>query len=105
MSKLIHLDDATFESVVYDKDSTVLVDFSASWCAPCKQLTPVVEKIADELAGKVKVCKVDIDEAPTAASKHGVRSVPTLMVFKGGTKTGAIVGLHSKEKILSLLDS
>lgn len=105
MSKLIHLDDATFESFVHDSDSVVLVDFSASWCAPCKQLTPIVEKLAVDLDGKVKVCKVDIDESPQAATKYGIRSVPTLMVFKGGMKTNTAVGLHSKEKILSLLDT
>ena len=103
MSNLIHLNDENFESIVYDKEAVVLVDFSASWCAPCKQLSPVIEKLADDLAGKVKVCKVDIDEAPNAANKHGIRSVPTLMVFKGGSKTDMAVGLHTKEKILSML--
>lgn len=104
MSNLIHLNDQNFEEVVNGSDLPVLVDFSASWCGPCKMLTPIVESLATDLAGRAKVCKVDIDEAPLSAQKMGVRGVPTVIAFKGGEKTGSLVGLTTKEKLLKLVE-
>ncbi len=95
--------DANFESEVLKSDVPVLVDFTATWCGPCKALAPIVEKLADEFAGKVKVGKLDIDDAPIVTRKYGVRSVPTVMVFKGGQKSGQHAGLTNKEKLVSLL--
>jgi thioredoxin 1 len=79
------------------------VDFTATWCGPCKALAPIVDKIADEFAGKVKVGKLDIDANPEITAKYGVRSVPTVIVFKGGQKVAANAGLTTREKLVALL--
>jgi thioredoxin 1 len=92
-----------FESEVLKSDVPVLVDFTATWCGPCKALAPIVEKIADDFHGKVKVGKLDIDEAPEITAKYGVRSVPTVIVFKGGQKLGQHVGLTNRDKLVKLL--
>lgn len=103
MSNVIHLTQENFDSVVMSSDVPTIVDFSASWCGPCKALTPIIEKIADESVGKLKVCKIDIDEAPDLASKYSIRGVPTVVVFKEGEIVGTSIGLASKEKILKLV--
>lgn len=92
-----------FDNEVLKSDTTVLVDFTATWCGPCKQLAPIIDKIADEYAGKVKVGKLDIDENPELTAKYGVRSVPTVIIFNGGQKTGFNAGLTTREKLLKLL--
>ena len=94
---------ANFESEVLKADLPVLVDFTATWCGPCKALAPIVDKIADEFEGKIKVGKVDIDAAPEVAAKYGVRSVPTVIVFRGGQKSGSQVGLSTRDKLVKLL--
>jgi len=104
MSDLIHLTDQNFEEIVKNSDVPVLVDFSASWCGPCKMLTPIVESLAADLAGRAKVCKIDIDEAPNTSQKMGVRGVPTVIAFKNGEKTGSLVGLTTKEKLRALVE-
>jgi thioredoxin 1 len=81
----------------------VLVDFTATWCGPCKALAPVVERVASENAGRVKVVTVDTDASPEAARRYGIRGVPTLLVFRNGEKTAGHVGLATKEKVLALL--
>lgn len=101
----MHLTDADLDSAIANSDVPVLVDFSASWCGPCKVLTPIVEKLADDLQGRAKVYKVDIDEAPEASSKYGIRGVPTVIAFKNGQPVGQTVGLVTKDKLLSLLDN
>ena len=98
------LTDANFEAEVLKSNVPVLVDFTATWCGPCKQLAPVVDKIADENVGKYKVAKVDIDECPTIASKYRIKGVPTVMVFKGGEVKGQHVGVTNKETLLKLLE-
>jgi thioredoxin 1 len=95
--------EGNFESEVLKSDVPVLVDFTATWCGPCKALAPIVEKVADEFQGKVKVGKLDIDESPALAAKYAVRSVPTVLVFKGGQKSGQHVGLTNRDKLVSLL--
>jgi thioredoxin 1 len=100
---LREFNDQNFESEVLKSDVPVLVDFTATWCGPCKALAPIVEKLADDFAGKVKVGKLDIDAAPDVTVKYGVRSVPTVLVFKGGAKSGSHVGLTDRKKLLSLL--
>lgn len=95
--------DLNFDQEVIQAPGKVLVDFTAAWCGPCKRLAPIVEEVADELTGKIKVGKLDIDEAPMTASKYQVRGVPTLMVFEGGKQVGQSVGLVSKSKVLALL--
>lgn len=93
-----------FDAEVLQSDLPVLVDFTATWCGPCKALAPIVEKIADENAGKVKVGKLDIDESPAIAQKYGIRSVPTVLVFKGGAKAGQHVGLTTHDKLVKLIN-
>ncbi len=103
-SKNVHaFNESNFESEVLKSDVPVLVDFTATWCGPCKALAPIVEKIADEFPGKIKVGKLDIDDSPNVTAKYGVRSVPTVMVFKGGQKSGQHVGLTNRDKLVSLL--
>jgi thioredoxin 1 len=100
---IIELTDANFDQEVLKSTEPVLVDFTATWCGPCKMLTPIVEKIADETAGKYKVGKLDIDDAPGITQRYGIRGVPTVMVFKNGEKTGQHVGVTNKETLLKLL--
>lgn len=95
--------DLNFEQEVVKASGRVLVDFTASWCGPCKRLAPIVDEVADALEGQVKVGKLDIDEAPMTASKYQVRGVPTLLVFEGGRVVQQSVGLVSKSKVLALL--
>jgi thioredoxin 1 len=100
---VIELTDANFEKEVLQSKEPVLVDFTATWCGPCKMLSPIVEKIADEFAGTYKVGKLDIDDAPGITQKYGVRGVPTVMIFKAGEKTGQHVGVTNKETLVKLL--
>ena len=86
---VIELTDANFDAEVLKSDVPVLVDFTATWCGPCKVLAPIVEGLADEFAGKYKVGKLDIDDAPGVTQRYGVRGVPTVMVFKAGEKNGS----------------
>ena len=97
--------DLNFDQEVLKSDLPVLVDFTATWCAPCKALAPIVDQVAEELVGKVKVGKLDIDESPVVAGKLGIRGVPTLMVFKAGSRAAQHVGLTTKQKILALVGS
>jgi thioredoxin 1 len=100
---ILEFTDQNFEKEVLKSDIPVLVDFTATWCGPCKALAPIVDKIAADFQGKIKVGKVDIDDAPETAKKYGVKSVPTCMVFKGGQKSGMQAGLTTREKLVELL--
>lgn len=95
--------DLNFEQEVLKSDKPVLVDFTASWCGPCRQLAPIIDQIASELEGEAIVGKLDIDEAPLTAGKYGVRGVPTVMVFKNGQRADTHVGLTTKNKLLDLV--
>ena len=99
----IAVTDATFETEVLKASGPVLVDFWAEWCGPCKQIAPALEQIADELAGKVTIAKVNIDDSPMVPSKLGVKGIPTLMLFKDGQMTSMKVGAMPKGKILEWL--
>ena len=105
MSKhVIEVNDLNFESEVLKSTEPVLVDFSAEWCGPCKVLSPVVDKLAEEFAGKYKVAKLDIDVSPNTATKYGIRGVPTVMVFAAGAKKSQHVGLTNRAGLLKLLE-
>lgn len=95
MSEVKYVDDSNFESEVINSKVPVLVDFSATWCGPCQRQLPLLEKFATENFEKVKVVKIDIDDAPAITAKFGVRGVPTLMLFNAGSSLGSKVGLTS----------
>jgi len=96
--------DSSFEADVIKSDVPVLVDFFAEWCGPCRAMSPVIDELATEYEGKVKVVKLNIDENPESAGKYGVMSIPTFILFKGGESAEQIVGGRSKEEMQELLN-
>ena len=96
---LVILQDATFDKEVLKSDVPVLVDFWAVWCGPCKAIAPAVEELAKQYRGKVKVAKMDVDEHQQVPQKYGIRSIPTLLLFKGGRVVDTIVGAVPKTKL------
>ncbi|HAK51430.1 MAG TPA: thiol reductase thioredoxin [Gammaproteobacteria bacterium] len=105
MSDINHVSDDTFESEVLNSDLPVLVDYWAEWCGPCKVIAPVLEEIASEYDGKMKICKLDIDENGDTPPKYGIRGIPTLMLFKNGAVEATKVGALSKSQLTAFLDS
>jgi len=95
----INVTDDEFDSVIANSELPVVVDFWAEWCGPCKQMSPHLEAVSDEMADKVKVAKINVDENPMVASKYGVRGMPTLMVFKDGKVAATHLGAMSKQAI------
>ncbi len=102
-AKVRVFNDENFDQEVLKSDIPVIVDFTATWCGPCKALTPIIEQLASELDGKARVGKLDVDEAPATAGKYGVRGVPTVMVFKQGQRAAQHVGLTTKQKLVELI--
>ncbi len=96
---LLQVKDDSFKTEVLNSELPVLVDFWAQWCMPCHMVAPQVEAIAKEYEGKLKVCKLNVDEAPQTASAYGIMSIPTLMIFKGGQPVDKIIGAVPKEEI------
>jgi thioredoxin 1 len=96
MSSAPAVTDASFEQDVLKSDKPVLVDFWAPWCGPCRMVAPIVDEIAKEFEGQIKVYKLNTDENPSVASQYGIRSIPTLMIFKGGEKVDTVVGAVPK---------
>lgn len=105
MSKEMELTDANFENEVINSDVPVLVDFWAPWCGPCKMIAPIVEEIAGEYDGKVKVGKLNTDDSREVAARYGIMSIPTLMIFKNGDVADRIVGAQPKQAITEKLDT
>ena len=96
MANVLDLTDANFEAEVLKSTSPVLVDFGATWCGPCKQLAPIVEQLATEWSGKVKVAYVDVNKARETAMRYGIMSVPTVMIFNGGEAKDQVIGFQTK---------
>lgn len=95
--------DSNFDTEVLKSDTPVLVDFWAVWCGPCQIQAPIIQDIAKEMEGKAKVGELNVDENPTTAQKYGVMSIPTLMIFKGGTVVKQFIGVQSKDTLLGEL--
>jgi len=100
----LHLDDKNFEAEVIKSSIPVLVDFWAEWCGPCKMIAPVIDQLAVELQGKLKVAKVNVDEASELAGLYNVMSIPTLLIFKGGLPVDQIVGALPKDRLLAKIN-
>jgi len=102
---IVHTTDSSFESDVLQSDIPALVDFWAAWCGPCKMIAPLLDELSTEYAGRVKICKVDVDTSPETAAKFNVRGIPTLLVFKNGTVEATKVGALSKAQLVEFVDS
>lgn len=101
---VLEIDDKNFEKEVLGSDQPFLLDFGATWCGPCKTILPLVEAVADENVGKVRVGKIDIDDAPEVVRRYGIRGAPTILVFKNGKEVARQMGACGKQKLLSLLE-
>ncbi len=101
---IMQVSDSNFQQEVIQSSIPVLVDFWAPWCGPCRMLTPTIEALATEYAGKVKVCKLNTDEAPSTAGSFGISSIPTVLVFKNGQVVDRLVGLNPKNRFVELLN-
>jgi thioredoxin 1 len=103
--KIVHTSDGNFDADVLQSEKAVLVDFWAEWCGPCKAIAPIIAEAADEYEDKLSVVKLNIDENPNIAQKFGIRSIPTLMIFKGGAPQAQKLGAMSKSQLTEFLDS
>jgi thioredoxin 1 len=104
MSAASPVTDASFKEQVLDSDVPVLVDFWAPWCGPCRMVAPVVDELAEQYEGQVKVVKLNTDENPQVASQYGIRSIPTLMIFKDGQRVDMVVGAVPKTTLANTLE-
>jgi len=102
---ILYVTDDTFETDVINSSAPVLVDYWAEWCGPCKMIAPILEEIANEYSGKIKVAKLNIDDNPQTPPKYGIRGIPTLMLFKNGEVEATKVGALSKSQLTAFLDS
>jgi len=102
-ANVLEINDLNFDGEVLKSTLPFLLDFSAVWCGPCRVLAPIVDKIADEFSGKVRVGKLDIDDSPATATKYGIRGVPTLLVFKDGKESARHIGVANKETLVKLI--
>lgn len=104
MSNAMAITDSNFEAEVLTGSSPVVVDFWAEWCGPCKMIAPVLDELAKEYGGKVKVAKLNVDDNPSTSAKFGIRSIPTLLFFKGGRVVDQLVGAASKTELKKKID-
>lgn len=103
--QILYVTDDTFEQEVINSSNPVLVDYWAEWCGPCKMIAPILEEIASEYTGKVRIAKLNIDENPQTPPRYGIRGIPTLMLFKDGNVEATKVGALSKSQLTAFLDS
>jgi len=103
--QLVHTSDDSFETDVVKSEIPVLLDFWAEWCGPCKMIAPILNEIAEEYEGRLKIAKLNIDENPATPPKFGIRGIPTLILFKNGTVEGQKVGALSKSQLTAFLDT
>lgn len=101
---VIHVTDSNFKNEVLDSSEPVLVDFWAAWCGPCKMIAPVIEELAGDYQGKVKICKLNVDENNKSASENGVMSIPTMVLYKNGKEINRLVGFMPKSQISQALE-
>ena len=105
MSELVNLNKESFDKVISSKEKTLIIDFWAPWCGPCKALSPVLEELSSEMSDQVGVYKVNVDNNTELAQEHGVQSIPTLLVYKNGSLSETIVGLKTKEELVEIVNS
>jgi len=103
-SGLLHVNDKNFSEEVLNADLPVLVDFWATWCGPCRSISPIIEELAKEFTGRVKVTKLNVDESPATPSQYGVRGIPTLIIFKGGKILDQIIGAVPKARLIAMIE-
>jgi thioredoxin 1 len=103
-SNLVHVNDKNFASEVLNSDLPVLVEFWATWCGPCRSISPIVEELAKEFSGRVKVTKLNVDESHTTPTQYGVRGIPTLILFKGGKILDQIIGSVPRTRLKALIE-
>jgi len=104
-SDISHVTDATFDPEVLKSETPVLVDYWAEWCGPCKSIAPILDEVAKEYEGRLKIAKINVDENQAVPAKFGIRGIPTLMLFKNGNMEASLVGARSKSQLTAFLDS
>ena len=104
MAEIVDVTDASFDGEVLKSETPVLVDFWAEWCAPCRQIAPIVKELADDYGDRLKVVKMNIDESPKTPGTYGIRSIPTLLAFRGGQVVGQLIGARPKAAFQEMLD-